>query len=61
MAAWARGIESECVLFYTYADMRKHEYFIDKIEDESQRRIAMGKVEDVIDSPAFRHADTSIF
>ena len=26
--AWRDGLESECIMFYTYADTRKHEYFL---------------------------------
>ncbi|MHB9028227.1 MAG: DNA helicase RecQ [Candidatus Latescibacterota bacterium] len=42
------GLTSECVLFYTYADVRKHEYFIKQIEDASLRRIAREKLEQVM-------------
>ncbi len=42
------GLRSECVMFYTYADTRKHEYFIDRIEDDSLQRIAREKLEEVL-------------
>ncbi len=42
------GLKSECVMFYTYADVRKHEFFIKKIEDDSQRRVARDKLEQVM-------------
>ena len=35
-------------MFYTYADARKHEFFIDQVEDESQRRIQREKLEEVM-------------
>ena len=41
------GLPSECVLFYTYADTRKHEYFIDKIEDDTLRERARRKLAEV--------------
>jgi RecQ family ATP-dependent DNA helicase len=41
------GLPSECVLFYTYADTRKHEYFIDKIEDDVLRERARRKLAEV--------------
>ncbi len=42
------GLRSECVLFYTYADVRKHDYFIDQIEDPSLRKVAREKLEQVM-------------
>jgi RecQ family ATP-dependent DNA helicase len=41
------GLPSECVLFYTYADTRKHEYFIDKMEDDILRERARVKLAEV--------------
>ena len=42
------GLPSECVLFYTYADKRKQDYFINQIEDATQRENARDKLEQVI-------------
>ncbi|KAF0134793.1 MAG: ATP-dependent DNA helicase RecQ [Candidatus Saganbacteria bacterium] len=38
------GLASECVMFYTYADTRKHEFFINQIEDEKLRSRAHKKL-----------------
>ena len=42
------GLKSDCVMFYTYADTRKHEYFINQIEDPALRQIARDKLEEVL-------------
>jgi len=42
------GLKSECVMFYTYADTRKHEFFIDQIEDVYLRRLSQDKLNAVI-------------
>ncbi len=42
------GLPSECVLFYTYADTRKHEYFIDQIKDDQSRERSREKLRDVM-------------
>jgi len=42
------GLISECVLFYTYADTRKHEYFIDMIEDDLARERYREKLREVM-------------
>ena len=34
------GLPAECVLFYTYGDKVKQDYFIDQIEDASEQRVA---------------------
>ena len=34
------GLPAECVLFYTYSDKVKQDYFIDQIEDASEQRVA---------------------
>ena len=34
------GLLAECVLFYTYSDKVKQDYFIDQIEDASEQRVA---------------------
>ena len=39
---------SECILFYTYADTRKHEYFIDLIEDDLARERYREKLREVM-------------
>ncbi|MDD5750395.1 MAG: ATP-dependent DNA helicase [Candidatus Pacebacteria bacterium] len=41
------GLPSECVMFYTYADTRKHEFFINQIEDYSLQRRAREKLNEV--------------
>jgi ATP-dependent DNA helicase RecQ len=43
------GLPSECVLFYSYADRRKQEYFINQIEEVNDRRQALQKLDDVVD------------
>ncbi len=41
------GLASECVMFYTYADSRKHEFFIDQIEDQELKKQAKEKLAQV--------------
>lgn len=43
------NLPSECVLFYTYADTRKHEFFINQIDDDLLRQKAMQKLRHVMD------------
>ena len=43
------GLPSECVLFYSYGDKGKHDFFIEQIEDASQRQKAALKLRQVID------------
>ena len=43
------GLPSECVLFYSYGDKRNHDYFINRIEDASERQKAELKLRQVID------------
>ncbi|MDE0077041.1 MAG: DNA helicase RecQ [Caldilineaceae bacterium] len=43
------GLPSDCVLFYTYADVSKQEYFIEQTEDETERRNAREKLARVIE------------
>ncbi|MFA4845486.1 MAG: DNA helicase RecQ [Patescibacteria group bacterium] len=43
------GLNSDCVLFYTFGDKRKHEYFIEMIEDEAEQLAARKKLSQVID------------
>ena len=38
------GISSDCVLFYSKGDKRKHEFFIDQIQDEIVKNIALDKL-----------------
>lgn len=42
------GLASECVMFYTYADTRKHEFFIGQNQDEKARLSAQEKLNDVL-------------
>ena len=42
------GLKSECVLFYTYADTRKHEFFINQINDKKLRDTAQEKLDEVL-------------
>ncbi|MBI2551134.1 DNA helicase RecQ [Candidatus Uhrbacteria bacterium] len=43
------GLPSECVLFYSFGDKRKQEYFIDQIQDEQERDLARKKLAQMID------------
>ncbi|MCI0404825.1 MAG: RecQ family ATP-dependent DNA helicase [candidate division Zixibacteria bacterium] len=42
------GLNSECLLFFSFSDKIKHEYFINQIEDERFQRIARKKMWDMI-------------
>jgi len=42
------GLPSECVMFYTYADLKKHEFFISQAEDSGLRQTAQEKLEEVM-------------
>jgi ATP-dependent DNA helicase RecQ len=42
------GLAAECVLFFSYADKRKHAYFIDEIEDETEREKAWKRLQEVL-------------
>jgi ATP-dependent DNA helicase RecQ len=42
------GLEARCVLFYSGADRFKHEYFINKIEDRTERRRVTEKLNRMI-------------
>ena len=42
------GLDSKCVMFYTYADMRKHEFFINRITDNSLAEVAREKLSEVL-------------
>ena len=43
------GLPSECVLFYSYGDKIKQDFFIDRIEDRTEKRNAQRKLGQVID------------
>lgn len=52
------GLESDCVLFYSWADVKLHERFLDSIEDPAQRaRRHRATVElfERVDAPVCRH------
>ena len=38
------GLPSDCILFYSFGDTRKQEYFINQIEDEAEQRQAREKL-----------------
>ena len=42
------GLPSECVLFYSYNDKVKQDYFINKIEDDTERENAQQKLAQVV-------------
>ncbi len=42
------GLKSECVLFYSYGDRQKIEYFINQMSNEKERQIAQNKLNDII-------------
>jgi len=42
------ALPSECVLFYSYSDKFKHDFFINKIEDDVQRENAEEKLRQVV-------------
>ena len=43
------GLPSECVLFYDYADKRKQDYFIGRMEDETEQRNARRRLAAMVD------------
>ena len=43
------GLPSECVLFYSYRDKMKQDYFVDQIEDHTKRENAQQKLAQVIE------------
>ena len=43
------GLPSECVLFYSYGDAAKQEFFINQIEDEAERANAQEKLTQVVE------------
>ena len=42
------GLPSDCVLFYSYGDRSKQEYFISQIEDDDEREKAHNKLDQVL-------------
>jgi ATP-dependent DNA helicase RecQ len=42
------GLRSDCVLFYSYGDRQKIEYFINRMTNEKERQIAHDKLMDII-------------
>lgn len=42
------GLRSDCVLFYSYGDRQKIEYFINQMTNEKERQIAHNKLNDII-------------
>ena len=42
------GLPSDCILFYSRGDKRKHEFFIDKIKDEITKNNARAKLSQVM-------------
>jgi len=43
------GLKSECVMFYSYGDVRNHQFFIDQLEDAKAKEASMRKLRLVID------------
>ena len=43
------GLPSECVLFYSYGDARKHEFFINQMEDAVEQEKCREKLKQVIE------------
>ena len=43
------GLPSECVLFYSYGDRRKHDFFIDQMEDDKERDNSLKKLNQVVE------------
>jgi ATP-dependent DNA helicase RecQ len=43
------GLPSECALFYSYGDRRKHDFFIDQMKDNKERNNALKKLDQVIE------------
>jgi ATP-dependent DNA helicase RecQ len=42
------GLRSDCVLFYSYGDRQKIEYFINQMTNEKERQIAYNKLKEII-------------
>jgi len=43
------GLPAECVTFYSYGDLRKHQFFIEQIEDSTEREFVKTKVSRVVE------------
>lgn len=43
------GLKSDCILFYSIADKRKHDFFIDKIQDSKIKINKKEKLKEIID------------
>ncbi len=43
------GLPSECVLFYTFGDKRKQEYFIDMMDDAAEQELARQKLNQMVE------------
>lgn len=48
------GLPSDCVLFYSYGDKIKQDFFIDRIEDATEKRSAQQKLAQIIEYCALR-------
>ena len=48
------GLPSDCVLFYSYGDKIKQDFFIDRIEDATEKRSAQQKLAQVIEYCSLR-------
>ena len=42
------GLPSECILFYSYADKAKQDYFINQMEDDAEQRNARQKLDQMV-------------
>jgi ATP-dependent DNA helicase RecQ len=42
------SLPSECVLFYSYADRRKQEYFINHMDNEQEQKLALHKLDKMV-------------
>lgn len=42
------GLKSDCILFFSYGDKRKIEYFIDQKEDENEKQIAYKQLRELV-------------
>ena len=43
------GLPSQCILFFSFGDKMKHQFFINRIEDDAERRNAEHKLQQVLD------------
>jgi len=43
------GLPSECVLFYSYGDKIKHEYFLEQISNLNERNHIQGKINQIVE------------